>query len=269
MSKMFEYRNLGKTGISVSPYGIGSVKFGRNEQVKYPNSFELPSDKELLNLLALAKNYGVNLIDTAPAYGIAQKRIGRLLKSERLDWVYVSKVGENFDKKSSFDFSGASAIRTIKNTLCELKTDFLDVILIHSDGSDIDILEESDLVETLLKLKEEGLVRAVGMSPKTTLGGLRCLEHLDVAMVTLNIQDSKNLPVITRASEQEKGILIKKGFCSGHINNQSEIDESLSYIFEQNGVSSLVVGTINESHMQDNLESLEKTLKRLNVLGGK
>jgi len=78
--------------MQVSPLGLGTVKFGRNQQVKYPTAFELPDDKQVLNILALARDLGINLLDTAPAYGLSQQRLGKLL-SGRQDWIIVSKVG--------------------------------------------------------------------------------------------------------------------------------------------------------------------------------
>ena len=56
-----ELRSLGQTDLYVSPLGLGTVKFGRNQQVKYPTSFDLPDDKQIKNLLALAKDLGINL----------------------------------------------------------------------------------------------------------------------------------------------------------------------------------------------------------------
>ena len=73
-------RSLGATGLRVSPLGLGTVKFGRNRGVKYPRTFELPTDRAILNLLETAWESGINLLDTAPAYGASEERLGRLLK---------------------------------------------------------------------------------------------------------------------------------------------------------------------------------------------
>ena len=88
-------RPLGQTGLEVSSLGLGTVKFGRNQEVRYPNSFSLPSDQEIINLLDLAQSLGINLLDTAPAYGSSEQRIGRLL-SNRANWVICTKIGEEF-----------------------------------------------------------------------------------------------------------------------------------------------------------------------------
>jgi hypothetical protein len=100
-----ELKPLGATGLRVSPLGLGTVKFGRNQGVKYPQPFELPSDREALALLEQAWDLGINLLDTAPAYGDSEERLGRLLRQCRRDWVIVTKVGEEFrDGVSSLRF---------------------------------------------------------------------------------------------------------------------------------------------------------------------
>ena len=63
------YRRLGRTGLNVSPIGFGAFKIGRNEQIKYPKGYELPDDDSTDALLNGVLDLGVNLIDTAPAYG--------------------------------------------------------------------------------------------------------------------------------------------------------------------------------------------------------
>ena len=63
-------RPLASTGLHLSSLGLGTVKFGRNQQVKYPTAFDLPTDAEILELLDVARSEGINLLDTAPAFDI-------------------------------------------------------------------------------------------------------------------------------------------------------------------------------------------------------
>ena len=73
---------------------------------------ELPSDGRVRELLARARECGVNLIDTAPAYGTSEERLGALL-DDRERWVIVTKAGEEFaDGRSHFDFSPEAIIRS-------------------------------------------------------------------------------------------------------------------------------------------------------------
>ena len=67
-------RPLGSTGIDVSSLGLGTVKFGRNQEVKYPTGFSLPVDRAIESLLDVARESGINLLDTAPAYGSSEQR---------------------------------------------------------------------------------------------------------------------------------------------------------------------------------------------------
>ena len=257
-----ELRSLGSTGIQVSPLGLGSVKFGRNEQVKYPKGFQIPGDSELADLLALASELGVNLIDTAPAYGSSEERLGRLLPGRREDWVIVTKVGEQFiEGRSHFDFSAKATRESVENSLRRLDTDHLDVVLIHSDGNDLEVLQE-DVLGELERLKTEGKLRATGLSGKTVQGGLLAAEMVDVLMVTCNPQYNEELPVLLAAQRLDKGVLIKKGLMSGHVRSAAEVEQAMAFIFDQPGVSSMIVGTISPGHLQSNVATLERILAR-------
>lgn len=250
-------RPLGSTGMAVSCLGLGTVKFGRNHEVKYPHGFSLPEDPEIEQLLEQARSLGINLLDTAPAYGSSEQRLGRLLK-DRADWIITTKVGEEFlSGKSVFDFSAAHVQTSIERSLRNLDTDYLDVVLIHSDGNDLKILESTDCLEALLKLKDKGLIRAIGMSTKTEAGGLRAAELTDVVMVTYNPAQTEEESVIDFAAEHNKGVFIKKALNSGHLATpgQGSAAADLGFALNRNGVSSVIVGTINPGHLEANVQA--------------
>ena len=257
-----ELRPLGDTGIRVSPLGLGTVKLGRNQGVKYPLSFAIPDDAQVSALLALARERGINLLDTAPAYGTSEERLGRLLPGSRDEWVLVTKVGEQFvDGRSFFDFSAAATRRSVERSLRRLRTDYLDAVLIHSDGDDLRILEREAVLETLYRLKDEGSIRAHGMSSKTVAGGLRTVQLCDLVMATCNLDYNAELPVLEAAAAQGKGVLIKKGLMSGHVEGQAGVRDSFAHVFSQPGVSSMIVGTINPAHLRDNVRLLDQVLE--------
>lgn len=255
-----ELRQLGSTGITVSPLGLGTVKFGRNQQVKYPTSFELPDDRQVSNILAISRELGINMLDTAPAYGISQQRLGKLLSGSRDDWVIVSKVGEAFENgESSFDFTYETTIKTVEDSLRILKTDYLDVVLIHSDGNDMAIINDGAALAALNDLKQKGHIRSHGMSSKTVEGGLAVVDQMDVAMVTCNLSYNEELPVLEAAAKNNKGVLIKKGLQSGHV-GEDGVKQSMAFVFSQPGVHSMIVGTINPDHLRANVAALESVL---------
>ncbi len=245
-------RPLGTTGLEVSCLGLGTVKFGRNESVKYPRDFTLPKDTKILQLLEQAQELGINLLDTAPAYGNSEKRLGQLLR-EREQWIITTKVGEEFvNGESEFNFSGEHTQFSVERSLRNLDTDYLDLVLIHSDGNDLGILESTSCLETLLKLKDKGLIRAVGMSTKTVEGGLRAAELTDVVMVTYNTQETDEESVIVRAAALQKGVLIKKALGSGHLRDSAK---SLQFAVHKDGVSSVIVGTLSSEHLLANVKA--------------
>ena len=249
-------RPLGNTGLTVSALGLGTVKIGRDKGVKYPNGFTIPDDRAVVELLAQARDLGINLIDTAPAYGHSEQRLGQFMR-QRQEWIIVTKVGEEFDNDSGashFDFSPEHVRRSVERSLTRLKTDYLDCVLVHSDGNDLAIIEQGTL-DALNDLKKAGLIRATGMSTKTVEGGLATLQHADIAMVTYNLSHHDEIPVIEQAAADLKGILIKKAFASGHLDDNiaDPVQESLNQILGTAGVSSIIAGTINPRHLQENV----------------
>lgn len=251
-------RALGNTGLQVSPLGLGTVKLGRDQGVKYPHGFTIPNDREALALIDQARALGINLIDTAPAYGNSETRLGSLLKGQRQHWIICSKVGEEFEQgQSHFDFSPAHTQASIERSLRRLNTDYIDLVLVHSNGEDEQIIRTSGVFEQLAEHKKAGHIRAFGMSTKTLGGGLLAAELSDLVMVTYNLQHTEEKPVIDYCAQHNKGVLIKKALASGHICQQSDghdpVRQSLGFVLNTQGVSSAIIGTINPRHLADNV----------------
>ncbi len=247
------------TGLSVSALGLGTVKFGRNTGVKYPTAFELPSDKEILNLLDLAWDLGINLIDTAPAYGTSEQRLGELLKQTGKDWIIATKAGESFDASnasSHYDFTPEALATSVHNSLKQLQRNQLDIVLIHSDGNDTDIIQQQAALDTLADLKQQGLIRAIGMSTKTADGGLLALKQSDIVMVMHNAHYKEEQTVIEQADKQGKAIFIKKALASGHLDNNGPdpVQTNFNAIYQFPAVASVIVGSLNPKHLIDNVE---------------
>ncbi len=260
------HRPLGSTGLAVSPLGLGTVKLGRDQGVKYPNGFTIPDDESARLLLAQARDLGINLIDTAPAYGRSEERLGPLLRGQREQWVIVSKVGEEFDDgQSRFDFSAAHTRASVERSLKRLETDHIDLVLVHSNGDDLHILENEEVYQTLALLKQEGKIRGFGFSGKTVQGGLKALEQGDCAMVTYNLNEQAERPVIDHAAAHGKAILVKKALASGHACLSPGVDPvraSFELLFAHPGVSSAIVGTINPLHLAHNVAIVAQVLRQ-------
>ncbi|PBQ18708.1 aldo/keto reductase [Pseudomonas congelans] len=260
------HRPLGSTGLNVSPLGLGTVKLGRDQGVKYPSGFKIPDDQQAKMLLHMARDMGINLIDTAPAYGTSEERLGPLLRGQRQDWVIVSKVGEEFvNGQSSHDFSATHTRKSVERSLKRLETDFLDLVLVHSDGNDLAILNDAEVYQTLADLKREGKIRGFGFSGKTVEGGLLALRDGDCAMVTYNLNEQDEKPVLDYAQVHGKGILVKKALASGHVcltPGMDPVHASFQLLFEHPAVASAIVGTINPLHLAHNVATAAAVICR-------
>lgn len=259
-----EMRPLGSTGLVASVIGLGTVKLGRDQGVKYPGGTRIPSDDEARSLIKSAADLGITLIDTAPAYGTSEARLGALLAGQRERWTIVTKVGEEFEGGvSRFDFSAAAVRASVERSLARLHTDRVECVLIHSDG----VIENSrgfdDTIDELEKLKARGLIRSFGASTKTVSGGLRSLDRCDVVMVTLNPTAKDDLQVIADARKRNKGVLIKKALANGHAAvggagagtaglGLDPVGASLRFALNTPGVSSVIMGTTNAAHLAQN-----------------
>lgn len=259
------WRYLGGTDLLISPIGLGTVKFGRNTQVKYPQSFTLPTQSQLQALLAYAQQCGINMLDTAPAYGRSETILGTLLKHQREQWILISKAGETYiNHHSRFDFRAKAIEHSIEQSLARLKTDFLDIALIHSDGNDEVLINQFEVFDTLASLKSRGLIRFYGMSCKTVAGGLATVQHADIAMIAYNLADRSQLPVLKKANELNKGILIKKALASGHfkaLNSPHPLPHTYQHLLSLSEHHAIIVGTINPAHLQQNIQAALQNLK--------
>ena len=241
---------LGDTNLEISKIGLGTVKFGRNTGVRYPECFDIPDDNSIRKLLELARLLNINLLDTAPAYGNSEERLGKLLQQDRHNWIISSKVGEEFKgNKSVFNFTKQYIINSVHRSLKRLNTDYLDILLIHSDGNDEIVINKLEVFEILKYLKKQGLIRSFGMSSKTIAGSLLTIKIADVVMLEYNLNNLEQRAVILEAEKHNKGVLIKKAFGSGHL----AVEPSMELMFKTPGIHSVIIGTINPSHLTDNV----------------
>jgi aryl-alcohol dehydrogenase-like predicted oxidoreductase len=246
-------RALGRTGLTVSPIGFGAFKIGRNQGIKYPTGYALPDEPEVAALLAGVLDLGINYVDTAPAYGLSEERIGRLASGR--DFVLSTKVGETFtDGQSSYDFSAAAVRASVERSRARLGRPRLDLVFIHAHGDDLAILEGTPVVETLLALKRDGVIGAVGFSGKTVPAARAALAFADAIMVEYHLDDRSHAPVIAEAAARGLGVVVKKGLASGRLGAA----ESIAFVLGTPGVSSLVIGGLNLDHMRANLALAER-----------
>ncbi|RJG14450.1 aldo/keto reductase [Massilia cavernae] len=149
------YRSLGRTGIKVSAYCLGSMMFGKGGN---------PDHDECIRMIHKSLDAGINYIDTADAYshGESEEIVGKALKGRRDSVVIGTKVfhpmGDDPNRRGG---SRSWITRAVEDSLRRLQTDYLDLYQLHRPAPDTDI-EES--LSVLTDLMRAGKIRAIGTS---------------------------------------------------------------------------------------------------------
>ena len=258
---------FGSTGLMAGPLGLGTVKWGRNEGLKHA-AFDLPDDATCLSLLDAAEAAGANLLDVAPAYGIAEERLGRLLTDRRDRFLIFSKTGEIFaNGVSTWDFSREHTQCSVEESLRRLRTDRLDGVLLHCPREDLAVIRDTPALEVLHELKASGKIRSVGVSTMSLEGGLAAIPLCDLVMVAWNTEFREQQPVIEAAAAAEKGILLKKVLSSGNLSGPQTAQGLSAAEFRVRSALALpgypvvIAGTINPSHLAENLAAARQVFR--------
>jgi len=146
-----EKRQFGKTDMQVSVLGYGGAEIG----------FEGASLENVTTLLNEALDSGLNVVDTAAAYLASEELIGQAISNRRKDFYLFSKCGaaEGFTK---FDWSKTGLLTHIETSLKALKTDYLDLIQLHSCNAET--LQKGEAIEALETARQKGYTRYIGYS---------------------------------------------------------------------------------------------------------
>lgn len=231
------------------PLGFGAFKIGRNTGTKYGVDYELPDDAAVSVLLNGLLDLGVTYVDTAPAYGLSEVRIGKAIGHRRTEFVLSTKVGEHFENgQSRHDFSSHAVTKSVEESLRRLRTDVLDAVFIHSSRDDLNVVTKAEVVPTLVGLRQKGLVKAIGLSGYTAEGYRASFSWADVLMVEYHREQNSLADVMAEASERNIGVIVKKALASGTLN----AEESIRFALANNNVDSVVVGSLSLEHMRRN-----------------
>lgn len=234
----------------LSPIGFGAFKIGRNVGTKYASSYDLPDAGAVDALLNGILDLGINFIDTAPAYGLSEECIGHAISRRRGEFFLSTKVGEFFENGvSRHDFSAQAVRESVHSSHRRLRTDAVDLLLVHSSRDDERVLRETDVVETLISLRREGLTRRIGFSGYTPEANRAALTWADAIMVSYHPQDAALAPVMADAAAKGVMVMVKKGLGSG----RTAPRDAIPAILRNPAVTSIVIGSLSLEHMGENL----------------
>ena len=195
-----EKRKFGKTEMEFSVLGFGGAEIGFNEN----------QTREDVNLLLnSALDAGLNVIDTAAAYKTSEELIGEAVGHRRQDYYLLTKCGA-LDAFTRFDWSKDGVVETIRQSLKNLRTDYLDIAQLHSCSAEI--LRRGDAVEGLLEAKRLGYTRCIGYSGDNEDARIAIeLGVFDSLQTSVSVADQspidENIPA---AVEKGMGVIAKR-----------------------------------------------------------
>jgi aryl-alcohol dehydrogenase-like predicted oxidoreductase len=189
-------RAFGDTGLTVSALGLGAGQIGEADV----------EEAAAARLLHAALDAGIGLIDTARGYGTSEERIGRHLRSRRDEFVLVTKVG--YDVEGAEDWTAAAVTGGIERALRTLRTDAIDVVLLHS--CTLQTLRRGEAVEALLAAREAGKIRVAGYSGENdALDWAVRSGHFGAVETSVNIADQWSLRNVLPVAER-LGVIAKR-----------------------------------------------------------
>ncbi len=228
-----EQRILGGTGISVSRLCFGALTIG---PLQANLTLEAGAD-----IIARAIEKGVNFIDTAELYGTLPMIRRAMYQTGMKDLVVATK---------SYAYSAETAEKSLKKALKALNRDYVDLFLIHEQESDLTLKGHWEAVEYLIRMKEAGHVRAVGLSTHY-IAAVKAANkvpeieiiHPLINMKGLGIQDgtaAEMLSHLETAKALGKGIYGMKPLGGGNLIPQAA--ECLTWALGQNCLDAIALG---------------------------
>lgn len=202
-------RRLGRTDAYVTPLGLGGAWLGYSP--------EGLSESTAVATVLRALELGINLVDTSAAYlrRESERFIGLALEEwyrrggKREELVLTTKTGTHVRPA---DYSAAATRESVARSLELLKTDYLDVVLIHDPQDLTQALSPDGALEVLQELKAQGIIRAIGLGVRTHEFHRRCIEAglIDVSLTfrDFHLLDQSAVDgVLTTAAAHGTGVL--------------------------------------------------------------
>ncbi|MBN1362957.1 MAG: aldo/keto reductase [Sedimentisphaerales bacterium] len=251
----YEMVSLGQTNIKLTRIGIGTGMRGGNRQSNHTRL-----GQERFNALVLgAYERGVRWFDLADLYGTHPYLANALTQIPRKDYVLVSKIWWRRGGIPEPERPDADVV--VDRFLKELRTDYLDLILLHCVVSEQWPSELSRQMEILARLKKKGIVRAHGVSCHA-LGALQaCIEEPWVDSVHARINPygasmdgpaEQVAPVLRQIHDAGKAVVGMKLIGEGRFRDSDEMrDSSVRYALESGCVDTMVVGFEKTEEIDD------------------
>jgi len=264
------YRDFGNTGLKVSAIGLGAGEIG---------DYNIPAS-DVERLLNFALDSGITLFDTARGYYASEERIGKFISHRRNEFVLSTKIG--YGIQGYQDWSYDIIIAGVDEALKILKTDFIDIVHLHTCSKEV--LQNNGVIDALLKTKELGKIKVAAYSGENEdIAYAVNTGNFGSIQTSVNITDQRDIDTtIAEAKNKGMGVIAKRPianapwrFSEQPFGNYAEQywlrwkKMDLNFDIEPNelflrfttfadGIDTAITGTANINHLSDNIQIIEK-----------
>lgn len=257
------YRDLGNTGVRLSPLGFGMMR--------------LPSDERVvIKMVRDAIDAGVNYIDTAYGYldGKSESITGRVLSDGYRDKIYLATKCPVWLIEKDTDFD-----RILNEQLKRLKTEQIDFYLLHSlNKNNWERVKKFGLLEKMKEAREQGKICYLGFSFHDTYDLFQeivdSFEEWDFCQIQLNYLDTKyqaGIKGMKYAAEKGLGIIVMEPLRGGYLanvpqtvqdifgKNKSPIEWSFDFLWDMPEVGTVLSGMSTQEQVEQNVKYAERS----------
>lgn len=225
------YRTLGRTELRVSEIGFGAWAIGGNQ---FGNSYGPTDDANSLQAVRRALDLGCNFYDTADVYGHghSEELLGRALYDVRDETIVATKVGGSYmyaeERLGHVNFSEEYIRFACEESLKRLRREAIDIYQLHNPP--YDIISTGEVFEPLVRLKEEGKVRFIGISVFEMLGGLDAIRWgvVDCIQISCNLFEQRlrsgRSEILRLAEQAGVGVIVREPLGNGFLTGKYSAD---------------------------------------------
>ncbi len=291
-----EYIKLGKSGLKASRIGFGCSRIASLSTAYTPS--------EVRQTLLSAFSNGINFFDTADIYGQgdSERLLGRIFNKKREQLIFCTKAGLTLSmsqnlvrfvkpplnfflrrwkraqkktislrkEKERQNFEPDYLKRRIQSSLRRLKTDYIDLFLLHSPP--VEFINIDAVFEMLIRQKERGFIHSIGISCDNQEQAFAAISipEVDCIQIPVNPMEMEIIQrVLPAAKKKGIGIIAREPFGGGSLfksNSFLEMNKklptrtmqqtALKFSMQQDDSSVVLTGMASSKHLNDNLESL-------------
>ena len=290
--KGLEKRALGKAEAAVTFMGFGALEIGRDWGMCDPAR---PEEGVAIEVLNGVLDAGITMVDTASAYHLSEERIGKGIGARRSEYFLASKCGEHSRGSETYhDFGFDAVAGSIDRSLGLLQTDRIDLMQIHFGPNAQQVVDDGDTVRAMQEAKAAGKTRYLGASCGGHIAE-QCVDLgvFDVMQIDYSLLNRRDEGLIARCSELGIGVVIKGGVARGRLtpkvlDHMDALDDearekvtgllelaggdgeslmalALNFLYQNSGVTSVLLGSKNLAHVKSNLGLLEREFDQAEV----